>query len=50
LEFEALSAAGDDSIPAGDPIDEGMMKSSRFIKSAEGAGVVAVATAVEAAI
>jgi hypothetical protein len=42
-ELDALSAAGDDSMPAGDPIDEGMMKSSRFMKSAEPAKVAAVA-------
>lgn len=45
LEVDALSATGDDSMPAGDPIDEGMIKSSRFMKSVEPAKVAAVEAA-----
>lgn len=46
LEASVGSFAGEADSPAGEPIDEGRMKSSRSMKSVEGAVVVAVAVAV----
>lgn len=40
-DVEAGSAGGEVGIPAGEPIDEGMMKSSKFIESAADAVDVA---------
>lgn len=50
MEASVGSFAGEVVSPAGEPMDEGRMKSSRSMKSAEGADVVAVVVAVVVAL
>jgi hypothetical protein len=45
---DVLSATGDVGMPAGEPIEEGRMKSSRFMKSFAEADVVVLAAVVTA--
>lgn len=46
LSADVLSAEGEVGTPAGEPIEGGMMKSSRFMKSTAGADVVVLSVVV----